>query len=159
MVLIFLNYHSVYKYIYKSETQTCYSKDYSNLKDVGSPLTKKSTQALCAGQKKSINKTNESVVGSSKSSCSKTKRLSNLDVADFSISSNIQRVVELRAVTQECKKEGQKDLVNFIYSKLGKSLPGNSMSNLPVFLDVDTLASQILFIFSLFVDNVEMINP
>ena len=94
----FLNYHSVYKYIYKSETQICYSKDYSNLKDVGSPLNKKSTQALCAGHKKSINKTNESVDGSSKSSCSKTKRLSNLDVADFSISSNIQRVVELMAV-------------------------------------------------------------
>ena len=36
---------------------------------------------------------------------------------------------------------------------------GNSMSNHPVFLDVDTLSSQILFIFSLFVDNIEMINP
>ena len=36
---------------------------------------------------------------------------------------------------------------------------GNSMSNHPIFLDVDTLTSQILLIFSLFVDNVEMINP
>ena len=54
MVLNFLNYHSVYKYIYKSETQVCYSKDYSNLKDVGSPLTKKSTQALCAGHTQNL---------------------------------------------------------------------------------------------------------
>ena len=36
---------------------------------------------------------------------------------------------------------------------------GNSMSNHPIFLDVDTLTSQIVFIFSLFVDNVEMVNP
>ena len=36
---------------------------------------------------------------------------------------------------------------------------GNSMSNHPIFLDVDTLTSQILFIFSLFLDNVEMNNP
>ena len=35
----------------------------------------------------------------------------------------------------------------------------NSMSNHWIFLDVDTLTFQILFIFSLFVDNVEMINP
>ena len=33
------------------------------------------------------------------------------------------------------------------------------MSNRPIFLDVDTLTSQTLFIFSLFLDNVEMINP
>ena len=33
------------------------------------------------------------------------------------------------------------------------------MSNHPIFLDADTLTSQILFIFSLVVDNVEMINP
>ena len=38
-------------------------------------------------------------------------------------------------------------------------LVGDSMSNHPIFLDVDTLTSQILFIFSLLVDNVEMINP
>ena len=36
---------------------------------------------------------------------------------------------------------------------------GNSKSNYPIFLDVDILTSQMLFIFSLFVDNVEMINP
>ena len=34
----------------------------------------------------------------------------------------------------------------------------NSMSNFLTVLDVDTLTSQILFIFSLFVDNAEMIN-
>ena len=33
------------------------------------------------------------------------------------------------------------------------------MSNHPIFLDVDTLTSQTVFIFSLFVDNVEMVNP
>ena len=35
----------------------------------------------------------------------------------------------------------------------------NSMSIHPIFLDVDSLTSPILFFFSLFVDNVEMINP
>ena len=33
------------------------------------------------------------------------------------------------------------------------------MSNHPIFLDVDTLTPQILLIFSLFVDNDEIINP
>ena len=42
---------------------------------------------------------------------------------------------------------------------LSNFVMGNSMSNDPIFLDVDTLTSQILFIFSLFVDNNEMINP
>ena len=45
-----------------------------------------------------------------------------MDVPEFLISNNIQRVVELMAVAQERKEEGQKDLANFIYSKPGKSL-------------------------------------
>ena len=36
---------------------------------------------------------------------------------------------------------------------------GSSMSNHPIFLDVDTLTLLIFFILSLFVDNAEMINP
>ena len=36
---------------------------------------------------------------------------------------------------------------------------GNSMLNHIIFLDVDTRTSQTWFIFSLSVDNVEMINP
>ena len=36
---------------------------------------------------------------------------------------------------------------------------GDCISNHPIFLDVDTLTSQILFIFSLFAVNVEMVNP
>ena len=38
-------------------------------------------------------------------------------------------------------------------------LKGNSMSNHPIFLDVDTLTFLSLFLFSPFVENVEMINP
>ena len=33
------------------------------------------------------------------------------------------------------------------------------MSNHPTFLDATTLTSQVLFLFSIFVDNLEMINP
>ena len=40
-----------------------------------------------------------------------------------------------------------------------KTKGGNSISNHPIFLDVDTLTCHILFIFSLFVDNFEMISP
>ena len=117
------NYHSAYKYICKSDTQVCHSRQHPNLKDVGSPVTRKFTQALRAGHtKKSINKTNESVDGPSKPSCSKTKRLSNLDVAEFLKCNNIQRVVEFMAVAQEHIVESQKNLANLIYSKPGKSL-------------------------------------
>ena len=60
------NYHSAY--ICKSNTQVCHSKHQPNLKDVGSLVIKKFTQALCAEhkhtQKISTNKTNESVAGS-----------------------------------------------------------------------------------------------
>ena len=73
-------------------------------------------------KKKSISKTNESVDGPSKPSCSKTKRLSNLDVAEFLKCNNIQRVVEFMAVAQEHIVESQKNLANLIYSKPGKSL-------------------------------------
>ena len=78
VVLIFLdrheNYHSAYKYICKSDTQVCHSKHHPNLKDVGSPVTKNPPRLYVQDAKK----TNESVDGSSKPSCSKTKRLSNL---------------------------------------------------------------------------------
>ena len=47
------NYHSVDNYICKSDTRVCHSK-HPNLKDVGSPVTKKSTQALHAGRKKNL---------------------------------------------------------------------------------------------------------
>ena len=78
VVLIFLdrheNYHSAYKYICKSDTQVCHSKHHPNLKDVGSPVTKNPPRLYVQDAKK----TNESVDGSSKPSCSKTKHLSNL---------------------------------------------------------------------------------
>ena len=48
------NYHAAYKYICKSDTQVCHNKHHPNLKDVGSPVTKKSTQALHAEHTKKI---------------------------------------------------------------------------------------------------------
>ena len=47
-----------------------------------------------------------------------------MDTAEYLISRNIQRVVELMAVAKKCKEESQNDLANFIYSKPGKSLQG-----------------------------------
>ena len=47
----------------------------------------------------------------------------------------------------------------FMLKKISEELVGNSMSNHPIFLDVDTLTSPILFIFSACVDNFEIINP
>ena len=40
------NYYSAYKYISKSDTNVYHRKHHPNLKDVGSPQTKKSTQPL-----------------------------------------------------------------------------------------------------------------
>ena len=51
-----------------------------------------------------------------------SNEMSNLDVAKFLISNNVQKVVELIADAQEHKEEGQKDLANFIYSKPSKKL-------------------------------------
>ena len=73
-------------------------------------------------KKNSIHKTNESVGGYSKPSCSKTKHICNLDIAEFLISNNSQKVLEFTTVAQEYKEVGKKDLANFIYFKPGESL-------------------------------------
>ena len=52
----------------------------------------------------------------------KIRRLSNLEVGEFLIQNNIKRDTELFAVANSRKKEGQKDLANFILSKSTKAV-------------------------------------
>ena len=49
--------------------------------------------------------------------------------------------------------------ITSVFAIFNAILLGNSMSSHLIFLDIDTLTSQILFFFSLFEDNFEMINP
>ena len=64
-----------------------------------------------------------------------------------------------RTTIKQYTQRKQLDFLQKILETRNITLMGNSMSSHSIFLDVDTLTSQILFIFSLFVDNVEMINP
>ena len=72
------------------------------------------------------------------------KVITNLDLSKMSGSDCVPVVVQ-----KNCEPE-----LSFILAEL--LTMGNSMSNHP---GHDTLTSQVLFIFSLIVDNVEMINP
>ena len=63
-----------------------------------------------------------------------------------------------RTTIKQYTQRKQLDFLQKILETRNITLMGNSMSSHSIFLDVDTLTSQILFIFSLFIDNVEMIK-
>lgn len=114
------NYNSAYKYVCKEDTEVQHSKRHPNLKAIGSPSTKKATQAY-RKKRKSIN-SQEQPTNTNGSKNIKVKRLSNIDISEYMIKNNIHRDTELMAAANQRKKEGEKDLVNFILGKSPKHL-------------------------------------
>ena len=120
------NYYSAYKYISKSDTNVYHSKHHPNLKDVGFPQTTKSTQAL---RKRSLDTKNSktdngecSRSANTENSAKKTKRLSNITVAEFITNNNIKRDIELMSLANARKLEGLTDLAEFIYNRSPKTI-------------------------------------
>lgn len=117
------NYYSAYKYICKSDLNVYHSKHHPNLENVSSPKTKKSTQTL---RKRSLERRNSktSSEGSNNNECKakKTKRLSNIEVAEFITKNNIKRDIELMSLANARKVEGLTDLAEFIYNRSPKAI-------------------------------------
>ena len=119
------NYYSAYKYICKSDPNVYHSKHHPDLRDVSFPQTKKSTQSL---RKRSLERRNSKSNGecssttNSESSVKKTKRLSNINVADFITKHNIKRDIELMSLANARKLEGLTDLAEFIYNRSPKAI-------------------------------------
>jgi len=94
------SYYAAYKYITKTDTMVHHSFAHPNLKEVGSPKTKK----CMAGNRQ---RTEEA------SDCKK-RRLSNIDVAEFLVEHKIKNELERFSVANKQTNEGKKDLANFI---------------------------------------------
>jgi len=116
------NYYSAYKYISKSDDQVFHSEGHPNLRDASSPKTKKLTQALRKKRRAAVS-TKETHESSERNNTEKKpKRLSNVEVSNFIISNNVHSDIELMALANSRKMEGQNDLTYFVLSKTSKSL-------------------------------------
>ena len=122
------NYYTAYKYICKTDVDVFKSFNHPNLDNIGSPKTKTCIKSYRNKHKlvNEQNKTNcteqNNEIQQNKKQKLKLTRLTNLDVAEFMISNNIQNTKELFAIANDRKLEGNKDLAGFVLSRSTKSL-------------------------------------
>ena len=118
------HYISAYRYVCKSDADVVHSNGHPDLSEVGSPRTKKSTEAY-RRKRKSINSTSTEEAGPSNEpqpkKASKTpKRLSNIEVSDFIRKNGIKTYEEIFAVAESRKENGELDLASFVMSRSEK---------------------------------------
>jgi len=112
------SYYSAYKYVTKEDTEFIKSENHPDLCEVGSPPTKKCLSA-CRVKRKSQNdegKRSSSGAGSSK------KRLSNLDIAELITERGFRDADQLGALAEQQRKEGKKDLAQYLMNRSSKRL-------------------------------------
>eukprot|EP00794_Sanderia_malayensis_P001976 gene1976-2245_t len=110
------DYHSRYKYAAKEEKELIHSPLHSNLEAIRSPRTKACTKAY---RQRSRSKREADRQGKEEGDLKKKRRrLLNLEVSDFLIKNNIKRDIELFALANERKFEGDNELAEFV---LGRS--------------------------------------
>ena len=116
-------YYYAYKYVCKSDKDVLLSQNHPNLDAVGSPSTKSCVKAYRQSRKKNAASTQNTTHGQDNNGKpNKIRRLSNLEVSEFLLEHNIKRQTELFAIANQQKKEGKKDLANFVLSRSCKSL-------------------------------------
>ena len=93
-----------------------HSREHPNLKDVGSPKTKRGIQANRNKRKSS------SQDRPSSTAYNKQQRLTNLNVAEFLVENNVKTETELFAHAKIQKEGGKKDLASFCLNRSSKSL-------------------------------------
>jgi hypothetical protein len=120
-------YHVAYKYVCKNKpfTDVLHSPGHPNLREIGSPRTKRAfTQSSNNAKKKRIASSTNNAEISEKilPSSSQPKKLSSLEVSEFIVANDIRNDSELMAVAKSRHSEGEKDLYKFIINKSSKSL-------------------------------------
>ena len=117
------SYYTAYKYICKSDTDVFHSANHPDLKEIGTPKTKKCIKAY--RKKCKNNTTSTSTTASTNDNITtktKPQRLSNLEVSEFMLENVIKTYTELFAKADEQKKAGKKDLANFVLARSSKAL-------------------------------------
>jgi len=115
------NYYSAFKYISKSDKDVYQSLGHPNLQEIGSPKTKKCVSVYRTNKKNEQTLTQQNAEQNLPKTI-KPKRLSNLDVSEFMVTQNIKNQTELFAIADEQKKEGKKDLANYVLSRSTKAI-------------------------------------
>jgi hypothetical protein len=143
------NYYSAFTYVCKTDRHVFISTNHPDLQDVGSPVTKKCMSAYqqkCRKRKQIImqqiendkqnttlneydehNTTlNETVNDQSKQNKptkqKKVRRLTNLDVSEFIVKTEIKNETQLFAKACEQQEAGKKDLANFLLNRSPKAV-------------------------------------
>lgn len=117
------HYISAYRYLCKSDENVAHSQGHPNLKEIASPKTKKSIASNRAASRK--RKSNPVSVSSGAPSVHKPKskrRLSNTDIAEFIVQNEIRTYTQLFATAEKRKREGEKDLAEYLFQHSEKNL-------------------------------------
>jgi len=108
------NYYTAYRYVTKEDNEFLTSTDHPDLATIGSPRTK---SCVSVRRKRAATNTSNGKCMESSSSKTRERRLSNLDVGELIIEKNFKDPDQLRALAEEQRKNGKKDLANFLMNR------------------------------------------
>ena len=104
-------YISAYRYLCKQDNNVAHSQWHPNLAEAKSPRTKKSIESNWAASKK-----RRSSSACSVKTAPKKKRLTNSELSDFIKEHNFKNYLELLAIAQIRKEEGETDIHEYVLS-------------------------------------------
>ena len=121
-----LGYVAAYKYICKNKStdDVLLNPGHVNLNTIGSPHTTKFMKAFEANAKvrrESVKHSETPCSSKSKSTHSKLKRLSNVELSEFMLENNITDNCQLLAIAKEHHELDEKDLYRFVVNKTPKA--------------------------------------
>ena len=114
------NYYTAYKYVTKEDPEVYLSPGHPNLAEIGSPRTSKCIRAYRSASRKRKSSTSTANNHKEAKIPRNVKRISNLEVSDFIVANQVKDYTELLALAEIQKKEGKKELANFILSRSTK---------------------------------------
>ena len=115
-------YIYAYRYVCKADRNVAHSDNHPDLSQVGSPRTKASTAALREACRKRKSETIFNQGSIARQTNKRTRRINNLEVADFIVAKNITSVEQLFSKADARKQEGESDLADFLFSRTQKSI-------------------------------------
>ena len=115
-------YYTAYQYINKYDDKVYHSTGHPDLHEIGSPKTKRCQQLYRKRRGDKMNEPTEENTAECSTSSKRKRKLSNLEVADFTVEKGIKSETELLAIANEQKEEGKKDLADFVLSRTSKCL-------------------------------------
>ena len=125
-------YVAAYRYVIKNKpiTEVLHSPDHTNLNVIGSPKTKKAMQKFSENAKRrKSGACNNPQEETPQQPCTKSKRLSNADVASFLVQNNIRSDTQLNKIALQRHKNGESDLYKFILNRNNAKAISDLISN------------------------------